>query len=132
MKMLEELGIPAPPIEDHGMLVIAERAGQHHLDLAPLRGLDQTVRERIVRFGVGSQQELSLGAATGDQVELTGEHLPRQRHSCRRIKKPANLPLRDLMRLAPRTSEPRPLVSKLSEIRAITGQAGCPATQHQH
>jgi hypothetical protein len=53
--MLEERGIPAPPIEDHRMIVIAERARQHHLYLAPLRSLDQTIRERVVRLGVGPQ-----------------------------------------------------------------------------
>ena len=127
VKMLEERRIPAPPIEDHGMIMIAERARQHHLDLAPLRSLDQAVRERVVRLGVGPQQELALRAATGDQVELTGEHLPRQRHPCRRIKKSANPPPRDLTRLAPRTSERRPRVSELSEIRAITGQARLPS-----
>jgi hypothetical protein len=60
------------------MIVITERARQHHLDLAPLRSLDQAVRERVVRLGVGARQELALRAATGDQVELTGEHLPGQ------------------------------------------------------
>jgi hypothetical protein len=73
--MFEELGIPAPAIEDHGMIVIAERTRQHHLDLAPLRCLDQTVRERVVRVGVRPQQELALCAATGDQIELTGDTL---------------------------------------------------------
>jgi hypothetical protein len=126
--MLEECGIPAPPIENHGMIVITEGARQHHLDLAPLRSLDQTVRERVVSFGVGPQQELALRAATGDQVELTGKHLPGQRHPCRRIKKSANSPPQDLTRLAPRTSEGRPRVSGLSRIRTITGQEGCRAT----
>jgi hypothetical protein len=58
------------------MIVIAERARQHHLDLAALRSLDQTARERVVRVGVGRQQALSLRSlrtATSDQVELTWE-----------------------------------------------------------
>jgi hypothetical protein len=55
--MLEKLGMPAPPIEDHGVAMIARCARQHHLDLALLRSLDQAVRERVVRFGVGAQQE---------------------------------------------------------------------------
>jgi hypothetical protein len=63
MKMLEEFGIPAPPIEQHGVVVIAKRARQNDLDLAPLRGLDQAVRERIVRFGVGPEQEHALRCA---------------------------------------------------------------------
>src|SRR5690349_17912605 len=33
--------------EDHSMIVLAERARQHHLDLVPLRSLDQAVRERV-------------------------------------------------------------------------------------
>jgi hypothetical protein len=53
--MLEELGISAPAVEDHSMIVIAERARQYYLDMAPLRSLDQTVRERVVRVGVRPQ-----------------------------------------------------------------------------
>ena len=127
VNMLGELGIPATPIEDHGMIVIAECARQHHLDLAAPRSLDQTVRERVVRVGVGPQQELALRAAASDQVELTGEHLLGQRHPCRRIKKSANPPPQDLTRLAPRTSERRPRVSELSEFRTITGHARLPS-----
>jgi len=42
------------------------------LDLAPLRGFDQAVRECIVRFHVGPQQKLPLRAPTSDHVKLTG------------------------------------------------------------
>jgi hypothetical protein len=40
-------------LEDDRVIVIARCARQHHLDLAPLHGLDQAVHERVVRFGVG-------------------------------------------------------------------------------
>ena len=104
------------------MIVIAERAWQHHLDLAPLRSLDQTVRERVVRVGVGPQQELALRAATGGQVELTGEHLPG-------TDIPAGVsrsrsPPQDHAKLAPCASECRTRVSGVSESRTITGRAG--------
>jgi hypothetical protein len=47
-KVLDELGIPPKPIEDHRMIMVRHRAGQQYLDLAPLRCFYQAVRERIV------------------------------------------------------------------------------------
>jgi hypothetical protein len=58
--------------------MIAHRAGQQDVDLAAQRGGDQAVQEGVVGRGVRAEQELALGAAAGDQVELTRKHLPRE------------------------------------------------------
>jgi hypothetical protein len=59
-------------------MVVAHRARQQHVDLAAQRGDDQAVEERVVGRRVRAQQELALGAAAGDQVELTRKHLARE------------------------------------------------------
>src|SRR6188474_3242636 len=72
VEMLDELGIPAGPVEDHGVVVVAHRARQDHVDVAAHGGVDEAVEERVVGRVVWPQQELALGAATRDQVELAG------------------------------------------------------------
>jgi hypothetical protein len=81
MKMLDELRVTTGAIIDHRVVVVAHRARQHHVDLAAHGRVAQAVQERIVGRWVGAQQELPLGAATRDQVELarqdfTREHAP--------------------------------------------------------
>jgi hypothetical protein len=71
-------------------MMVRHRTRQEHVDLAPLRGFDQTVRECVVRLIIGPQQELTLLAPTRDQIELTGEHLPGQGHPCQPIKNSTN------------------------------------------
>jgi hypothetical protein len=101
--------------------VVRHRARQQEVDLGPLRGFDQTVRERVVGLIVRPQQELTLLAPSRDQVELTGEHWP-GRHPCRPIKISANVPRHNLVRLRCCPAEFRPGLSGLSEIRTNTGQ----------
>jgi hypothetical protein len=91
MEVFHELGVTAPPVEDYGMVVVRHRTWQEYVDLTLLRGLDETVGEGVVGLGIWSQQELALRAPARDQVELTGEHLPRQRHAAGAIKNSANL-----------------------------------------
>lgn len=52
-----------------------DRTRQQDVDLGAQRGHDQTVENGVVGRGVGAEQELALGAATGDQVELARKHL---------------------------------------------------------
>jgi hypothetical protein len=59
-------------------MVVRHRAWQQDLDLAAQRGFDETVREGVVGFAVGAQQELPLGAPARDHVELTWEDLAGQ------------------------------------------------------
>src|SRR5262249_52410507 len=59
------------------MVVDAHRARQEDLDLAAQGGGDQAVQERVVDGGVGAEQELALGAAAGDEIELAGKDLAR-------------------------------------------------------
>jgi hypothetical protein len=90
VEVLDELWISTEAIIDHRVMVIAHGTWQQHFDLGSQRGLDEAVRERVVRLGIGPQEELALGAAPGDQVEAIREHLPRYRHDRRRNKNPAN------------------------------------------
>ncbi|HSR99972.1 MAG TPA: hypothetical protein VLM79_23115, partial [Kofleriaceae bacterium] len=81
------------------MIVIAHRARQHDIDLAPPRGVDKAVQEAVVGRLVRAQQELALRAATCDQVELTWKDLA-WKHTYAAIKMLANESRRDLMQLA--------------------------------
>jgi hypothetical protein len=78
MKMLDELRVATGAIIDHRVVVVAHRAWQHHVDLAAQGRVDQAVQERIVGRWVGAQQELPLGAATRDQIELARYDFPRE------------------------------------------------------
>jgi hypothetical protein len=48
VKVLDELRVAAGAVVDHGMVVVAHRARQQHVDLAAQRGGDQAVQERVV------------------------------------------------------------------------------------
>jgi hypothetical protein len=64
----------------------------HHLrqddvDVVALRRLGERVGERVVRDGVGPQQELPLRASARDEQKLAREHRPRSGHA---LAQPAN------------------------------------------
>jgi hypothetical protein len=90
VEVLDELWISTEAVVDHSVMVIAHGTRQQHFDLGSQRGLDEAVRESVVRLGIGPQEELALGAAPGDQVEAIRVHLPRYRHHRRSNKNPAN------------------------------------------
>jgi hypothetical protein len=82
------LGADRIAAQQKSSAIVARRApaqrAHDQLDLTPLRGLDQAVRERVVGFRIGPKQELPLRTTAGDHIELTGKHLTRQRHPCHR------------------------------------------------
>lgn len=57
--------------------MVALGDGQDDVDLEPLCGVGQIVREHLVGQRVGPEQELALGAATREEVEAAWEHLTR-------------------------------------------------------
>jgi len=91
-------------IEDDRVMVVALGHREDDVDVEPSRGFGQAVREDFasahvpsprgvargsevggkdfIRRLVGTQQELTLRAATGDHVELVLEDLARTRHGC--------------------------------------------------
>src|SRR5215212_3386028 len=81
--MLDKFGISTVQIEDHRMMMIRHCTREQHRDLVSLCRLDQTVRKGIIGIAIRPQQELALSTPACDQVELAGEHLPRERHPCR-------------------------------------------------
>jgi hypothetical protein len=78
MKMLHELRVPAVAVVDHRVVVVRHRARQQHVDPVSQRGLDETVRERVICLSVRAQQELPLRAASRDQIELARQNWARQ------------------------------------------------------
>jgi len=67
VKLLDEFRVAAVAIIDDCMIMIAHRAWQQDVDVAPRRRIDEAVDERVVGGWVRAKQELTLRASSGDQ-----------------------------------------------------------------
>jgi hypothetical protein len=81
VKVFDELRASSFTIEDDCVVVVGLGHRQNHINIATTRRDRETIDKRIVRGVVRTQQELTLGAAASDEVELLSEYLPWHRHT---------------------------------------------------
>jgi hypothetical protein len=61
--MLDEFGIAPVAVEDRDMVMVRHRAHEQDVDPVSKRRDEQAIEVRIVRLGIGTEQELPLRAA---------------------------------------------------------------------
>jgi hypothetical protein len=80
VEVFGEYGEVAFRVADAGVVVVRHRDGKRDINLGPLGGEAEAVKEGVVGFVVGAEEEAPLGAATSYHVVAVRENLPRKGH----------------------------------------------------